>query len=103
MIKCLSFRPYERNTLRGFADLEVTRAGLVFHDCLVHEMNGKQWVAFPARPYEDDDGVKRWQAVIKFARGAETEAFQRLAIEAINTYRKQNLEAASPPASDSPV
>jgi hypothetical protein len=37
MIRCIHFRPYEKNTLKGFVDLELTRVGLVLHDCTWHD------------------------------------------------------------------
>ena len=47
MIRCIHFRPYEKNTLKGFVDLELTRVGLVLHDCTWHRHeNGKEWVGF---------------------------------------------------------
>jgi hypothetical protein len=95
VIRCLNFRVCAQNTLRGFADLELTHNGIVLRDCPFHEKNGNMWVAFPARPYQGADGVKRWQPVIEFAPGAKREEFQRLAIEAINTYTKQNAGSAS--------
>jgi hypothetical protein len=33
MIRCIKLRAYRKNTLRGFVDLELTRVGLVIHDC----------------------------------------------------------------------
>jgi hypothetical protein len=86
MIRCLKFRPFQKNTLRGFADLELSRVGLVLHDCPVHEKNGKEWVGFPARSYETRDGGTAWQPLIEFADGATAarQAFQQQAIEAIH-------------------
>jgi hypothetical protein len=86
MIRCMRFRPYERNSLRGFVDLELTRVGLVLRDCAWHEKNGKQWVAFPARTYTDKDGGTQWQPLVEFADGARAarEQFQQQAIEAIH-------------------
>jgi|AmaraimetFIIA100_FD_contig_91_1345034_length_3626_multi_5_in_0_out_0_2 hypothetical protein len=86
MIRCTRFRPYERNSLRGFVDLELTRVGLVLRDCAWHEKNGKQWVAFPARSYADKDGGTQWQPLVEFADGARAarEQFQQQAIEAIH-------------------
>jgi hypothetical protein len=69
VIRCLNFRTCAQNTLRGFT--------------------------FPARSYEGANDLKRFQAVIEFAPGAKRELFQRLAIEAINTFTKQNAEPAS--------
>jgi hypothetical protein len=86
MIRCLRFRPYVKNTLKGFVDLELSRVGLVLRDCCWHEKNGKEWVSFPARPYENRDGDTLWQPLIEFADGAkEARAqFQRLALEVIH-------------------
>lgn len=35
MIRCIKLRQYQ-NTLRGFVDLELSRVGLVLHDCTWH-------------------------------------------------------------------
>jgi hypothetical protein len=97
MIRCIKFRPYEKNTLRGFADLELSRVGLVLRDCTWHEKNGKEWVGFAARSYEDKDGNTAWQPIVEFAEGA-TEArqqFQQQALEAIHLAVAQSREAAS--------
>jgi hypothetical protein len=85
MIRCIRLRRFEKNTLKGFADLELTRVGLVIRDCAWHESHGKQWIGFPARPY-DVNGERRWQPLVEFAQGAAAarEQFQKLAIEAIH-------------------
>jgi hypothetical protein len=93
VIRCIKFRPYEKNTLKGFADLELSRVGLVLRDCTwhVHE-NGREWVGFPARSYQDKDGATQWQALIEFAEGAKEarEQLQRQAIEAIHVAADPN-------------
>ena len=92
MIRCLRFRPYEKNTLRGFADLELTRVGLVLRDCTYHRhASGKEWVGFAAKPYETKTGETAWQPIVEFAEGA-TEArkqFQQQALEAIHAAAEQ--------------
>jgi hypothetical protein len=86
MIKCIKLRRYQKHTLQGFADFELTQVGLVLHDCTWHEKNGREWIAFPARSYEGDDGVTHWQPLIEFAAGARQarEQFQRQAIAVIH-------------------
>jgi hypothetical protein len=87
VIRCIRFRPYEKNSLRGFADLELTRVGLVLRDCCWHQHeNGREWVSFPAKPYETKNGATAWQPIIEFASGAREarEQFQRQALEAIH-------------------
>jgi hypothetical protein len=83
-IRCIRFRGYEKNTLKGFCDLELTNTGLVIRDCTWHEKDGKEWVGFPARSYTDKNGDTQWQALIEFAEGAK---------EAREQFRKQALAA----------
>jgi hypothetical protein len=84
MIRCIKFRPYQKNTLRGFADLHFVRTGIIIHDCPLHQKGDKHWIAFPARPY-DKDGKTQWAAVVEFAEGATQarEAFQQQAVAAV--------------------
>jgi hypothetical protein len=85
MIRCIRFRRFEKNTLKGFADLELTRVGLVLRDCTWHESHGHEWVGFPGRKYEQN-GETKWQALIEFAEGAKEarEQFRKHAVEAIH-------------------
>ena len=83
-IRCIKFRAFEKNTLKGFADLELTHTGLVIRDCTLHEKAGKEWVGFPARSYQDKDGNTQWSPLVEFAEGAK---------EARAQFRKQALAA----------
>jgi len=85
MIKCVRYRAFAKNTLKGFADLELTRVGLIIHDCTLHEKNGKEWVGIPARQYQGKDGKTQWQPLLEFAESAREarRVFQEQAIAAI--------------------
>jgi hypothetical protein len=50
-IRCTKFRPFAKNTLRGFVDLELTRVGLILRGCTWHSKAGKEWIGFPAESY----------------------------------------------------
>jgi hypothetical protein len=100
VIRCIKFRPYEKNTLKGFVDLELTRVGLVLRDCTWHRHpDGKEWVGFPAKSYEGNNGNTLSQPLIEFAEGAQQarrEQFRRQALEAIHVaVDEQNEEAVS--------
>ena len=85
MIRRISFRPSQKNTLRGFADLELTRVGLVLHDCTWHpHPNGREWISFPARRHEDPSDDTLWQSNVEFVAGANQarEQFQHQALDA---------------------
>jgi hypothetical protein len=49
------WRPMRRNTLCGFADIELP-FGLQIDDIAVHVRAGRAWASLPARPMLDQDG-----------------------------------------------
>lgn len=53
-----AWRPFVKNTLRGFATVELP-IGLVISDITVHTKNGKSWASFPAKAQIDKDGQIR--------------------------------------------
>jgi len=67
--KIKNWKPYQKNTLRGFFDLQI--GPLLIKGFTYHQKNGKAWVGFPARPelkdgqpVRDDDGkVKHYPVV----------------------------------------
>ena len=43
------FRPLNKNSLRGFATIELPN-GLTIRDVSLHTSNGKSWASLPAKP-----------------------------------------------------
>ena len=86
----------KRIPLRVLPTSKLTRVGLVIRDCTWHEKNGKEWVGFPARSYEDKNGNTQWSPLIEFAEGAREarEQFQRQALAVIRAVARME-EAAS--------
>jgi hypothetical protein len=48
---------------------------MVIKDCMLHEKNGKQWIAFPGKPYIKD-GAQSWVNIIDFADSRRKYLFQ---------------------------
>jgi hypothetical protein len=96
MIRCLKLRPFEKNTLKGFVDFELTETGLVLHDCAWHRHSGgKEWIALPARSYTDAAGNAAWTPVIGFAPDATREEFQEQAIAAVHAVATHKSPASN--------
>jgi len=98
VIRCIKLRRSEKNTVKGFVDLELTRVGIIIRDCTWHQhADGKEWVGFPARSYETKTGETAWQPVVEFAEGAKDarEQFRRQALDAIHAATEQPREPAS--------
>jgi hypothetical protein len=76
-----------KNTLQGFADLELPDLGVVIKDCPWHLKDGKEWVSFPSRPYEVA-GERKWSPIVEFSPDAKDLrwAFQKAALDAIHGF-----------------
>ena len=86
-VRCIGFRPYQKNTLHGFCNIELTNVGLILRDCTYHRHpDGKEWVGLPAKPYETKNGETAWQPIIEFTEGAKEarDQFQEGALAAIH-------------------
>ena len=68
--RVLAFKTFEKNTLRGFFDLELP-SGMVLVGCALHEKHSKFWIGLPAKPYTAADGSLAWSKIVDF-RDART-------------------------------
>lgn len=53
--RLVEWRTFRKNTLRGFAVIELP-SGLIVRDVTLHEKAGKWWAGLPARPVLDAEG-----------------------------------------------
>lgn len=96
------FRPYHRNTLRGFATVHVDELKLTIHDLAVHQHdNGKRWVGLPAKPVIDSSGVAKRNAegkleyakLLSFDSRGVSDAFSEAVIAALLEFESSALNA----------
>ena len=80
------WKPFEKNTLRGFLSLELP-SGMIIHGCTLHQKNGSRWIGLPAREYQKE-GERAWSPLAEFVDRETREGFQQLALEAIDEYLK---------------
>ena len=91
---CTAWKPFEWNTLKGFADLWLRTARLNVHGCAVHEKNGRRWVQLPAKPQLDkdrnlvcgEDGKVQYAKVIDFDSREVSDRFNAAALKAIEDF-----------------
>jgi hypothetical protein len=62
-MQATEFRPYRKNTLRGFFILELAN-GFQIKDCTLHESHGKSWIGFPGIPWTDKEGKTQYKNVV---------------------------------------
>ena len=93
-VVCIAFRPFERGTLKGFADLWLRASHLNIRGCAVHEKNGKRWVQLPARPRldqnreldKDKTGRIQYCPVMEFDSREVADRFSEAALKAIDEF-----------------
>ena len=84
------WRPFEKNTLRGFLSLELP-SGIIIHNCMLHEKNGAKWIGLPAREYQKG-GERSWMALVDFADKESRQSFQEYALQAVDSYLREGGE-----------
>jgi hypothetical protein len=90
-VRVEAFKPLRSDTLFGFADLVIPEARLRIRDASVHESHGKRWVALPAKPQVDRDGVVRrddrgkilYVSILQFTDRCASDPFSAQAIAAL--------------------
>jgi hypothetical protein len=89
-ITCESWKPLQRNTLRGFASIHIGDLALKIHDIAVHAKGDSAWAALPARPWikgnevvTDDTGKIQYSPILEFASKEVRDAFSAAVIRAV--------------------
>jgi hypothetical protein len=87
-IECRNHKPFTKNTLVAFVALMVSPPGLTVNDICLHEKNGRRWLSFPARPYQQDN-TTRWLPIVLIEDREVLQQFQAAGLEAIDRYLRQ--------------
>lgn len=88
-MKVINWKSYEKGTLQGFFELALD-TGMKIRGMTYHVKNGKRWVAFPSKPYEDEDGETKYQNILYIPDDARWRKFQHLALQAVDAHLAAN-------------
>ena len=91
-MQIINWRPYERNTLLGFLEVELP-SGLRIKDMTLHRKDGRKWIGYPARPYKAEDGTEKYNNIIYFADKDIHGKFQKQVLAAVDAYLSKNQRA----------
>jgi hypothetical protein len=89
-----NFKPFEKNTLRGFFDVELP-SGMILCGCTLHEREGRRWIGLPAKPYTKEDGSQSWVKIVDFVDRDKAKQFQESVLPAVPAVFEQAREAVS--------
>jgi hypothetical protein len=85
-VEIKDFRPYERNTLKGFLTVLLQPSGLEIRDLTVHQKGDRRWVNMPSRPYQNSEGKTSYSFIILFPDKERSQRFQDVALKALDEY-----------------
>lgn len=90
-IGIISFRPLEKNTLRGVLTICLADIGLTIKDACLHEKNKSRWLQLPSRSYQRPDGTLAYAYILEFSKNHYW-SFQDSGLAALDAYLVQNPE-----------
>jgi len=91
-ITCHDFKPFHRNTLRGFVSIRIAELRLDVKDIAIHSRNESRWAALPAKLMIDKDGAAlrdattgkiQYSNIFEFTDRATRNAFSNAVIDAV--------------------
>jgi hypothetical protein len=89
------FKLFEKNTLRGFFDIELA-SGLILRGCTLHFKNEKSWIGLPAKPWTKPDGTQSYTAIIDFRDKQTSYRFQNAVTPlAVAAYEQSQARGAA--------
>ncbi len=73
-MRATNFRPFRKNTLLGFFDLELP-SGMILKGCTLHEKGERHWVGLPGKPFTKENGEQSYANIIDFKDKATSYKF----------------------------
>lgn len=88
----IEYKPIGKNTLVGTFTLRLDPIGLTIKECLFHRKpsdNGaREWVAFPARPYQKD-GKTEYMKILDWPDRSTWDRFQAAIVPRVKAFIDQ--------------
>jgi hypothetical protein len=102
-IACTDWRSLHRNTLRGFATIEIAELKLEVRDVAVHDKNGKRWAQLPAKPQVKDGALIKdastgkiaYTPIMEFSSKAVRDAFSHAMVTALLEFAPDAFERSA--------
>jgi hypothetical protein len=97
-MRLLKWRPLVKNSLRGFADVELP-IGLVIREIPLLTSHGKCWASLPAKPVLDavgrqaeQDGKKKYAAILEWRSRELSDRFSEKLVAIVRAQHPGALE-----------
>jgi hypothetical protein len=101
-MRLVSFRAQRKNSLIGFACVELPNS-LVIDDCpVLTSGNGRAWAALPSKPQMRDgqhveiDGRKQYVAMLKWPNRTTQDAWSDAVVALVREHHPEAFDGAAP-------
>jgi hypothetical protein len=89
---CKWFNPFDRDTLKGFCEINIVDWNMSIKDIAIHAKGGSTWAQPPAKPQvkdgivvKDDAGKIQYVPIIEFGSREARDQFSNLVIAAVRS------------------
>jgi len=87
------YRPINKGYVVGNFGLKIDKWGIIINDCTLFDKNGRRWISFPQRQYEDK-GEKKYAPYMSFIEKAHMTAFTEKVLTILDEYIAKNTMSA---------
>jgi len=101
-VRCVGWRQLCKNTLRGFATIQIAELRMTICEVAIHKKNGKLWAQPPSRPWvkegqlvRGEDGKVQYSPLFEFDNGAVRAAFSDVVVRAVIEFDALALESGA--------
>lgn len=98
-IKCTNFKPYSKNTLRGFATLYDERTGMEIRNVTYHEKGERSWISLPEKEVMQN-GERKFYSFIGFPEKERYYQYMDAAREAVKAKINEGTSFPIPPETE---
>lgn len=102
MIECTNYKPVNKGSLLGYADLLLIKSGMQIFGCSLHQKDGARWVNMPSREYTNEAGEKKYLSIVRFQDAEKMKAFSSEAMKAIEAKTGQMVQKKNEMQDDLP-
>lgn len=84
------YKSIDKGALKATFNIVIPQWGLTIRNCSYFEMNGRSWIGYPSRPYDDpDSGKKKYFSFIKWEDNVK-DRFEMAVKEELKKHQESN-------------
>lgn len=85
-MECTHYTDLNKGSLLGFATIHVPSWNLVFSGLAVFQKDGRRWINFPSKEYQNKDGETKYMPYVRFTDRDVNDRFVKSALTAIDKF-----------------